>query len=55
MVLIFNLAAHVKTITTGQKTKIKYNKICAAREKKKKTPVLFDTLICDCIYYFLKK
>lgn len=23
--------------------------------KKKKTLILFDTLICDCIYYFLKK
>lgn len=52
LVSIVNLAAHVKITTTSENKKIKY---VLQERKKKKTPILFGTLICNCIYYFLKK
>lgn len=52
MGLIVNLAAQVKITTTGENKKIKY---VLQERKKKKAPMLFDTLICKCMYYFLKK
>lgn len=52
MVLIVNLAAQVKITTAGENKKIKY---VLQERKKKKAPMLFDTLICKCMYYFLKK